>query len=112
MTDDINSKVSVKEIAELPVSSHKPDQEAKDEARNFEHVENIQRTNLGWIGRILGSQSEKPGNIAAVLLILLMVYLSFLTFKLDEGLHPDIVSSTFSVLTLILGYVFGSSRRE
>lgn len=66
----------------------------------------LKRIELGWIGLVFGGVSEKPGNIAAVLLI------SYLMISLVASILPfaaplGAVRTLEGLATLALGYLFG-----
>lgn len=79
--------------------------------RKYEHLEKTQKINLGWIGMFFGSQQEKPGNIAAIVVTASILCLIGLPFT---PLNEDMLSAAFtgllSLLTLTLGYLFGKSK--
>jgi len=111
-------RVNLRDLEEATVSPPVPDQKAKGEREQFRHAEKMQETQLGWVGRIWGSRSEKPGNISAIVALILVLYLGVLfTFALcsSEVSLADIadtVSVITSIITLILGYLFGSNDRR
>lgn len=106
-------EATVADIAEADVSEPKPDSAAYLEQKSFEHEENMQKTELGWVGKIWGSRSEKPGNISAIVALILVIYLGFLLFSDSPA---DVFDEKFagitSIITLILGYLFGSNDRR
>ena len=94
---------------------------AKDEDALFRHKERVQQAELGSIGKILGSEKEKPGNISGLICIALVVLLALLICgwlficmwsKVCTGQEPfqEIFSGLIAVITLILGYLFGSHK--
>lgn len=115
---DTNDLVTVEELTEATVPVPKPDKLAENERLQFEHAENKQKAELGWVGKIWGSRSEKPGNISAIVALILVLYIGFvLGFALySERVSLSDVSDTLSgitsIVTLILGYLFGSNDRR
>jgi len=102
--------IEPKDIANTRVSLPSPGPMAKDEAAMFEHQEKMQDAQLGWVGRIWGSRFEKPGNISAIVAIALVLYLGILIFTdSDNPKFDDVFSGISTIVTLILGYLFGSS---
>lgn len=66
----------------------------------------LKRMELGWIGLVFGGASEKPGNIAAVLLIsslLVSLVASIFPFAAPSGA----VKTLEGLAALALGYLFG-----
>lgn len=91
-----------------------PDELAKKELE-FWHAQKTQEAEQGWIGKAFGSRSEKPGNIAAlvVLLSFAMLFLAFIV-AMNKDPMPDsffkIAQIFLGVIGLALGYLFGSSK--
>jgi len=109
-------KITPEDISEATVAPPKNDKLSKDEA-SFFHEEKMQKASLGWVGKVWGSRSEKPGNIAAIVALIILIFLGWLLYygtTSDEGFSS--VEETFallsSTLTLILGYLFGSSSNN
>jgi hypothetical protein len=92
-----------------------PDDIARKELE-FWHAQRTQEAEQGWIGKAFGSKTEKPGNIAAlvVLLSFLMIFAAYGISALN-GKDPSsesffkITSTFLGVVGLALGYLFGSS---
>ncbi len=104
---------TIKEFDEASVSPPKPDQRASNEKDMFAHTETMQKSKLGWVGAVWGSKSEKPGNIAAIALIILLIFVgSLIFFYHDWELFSETLAVLMSTVTLILGYLFGSGSRE
>ena len=94
---------------------------ASDEEAAFRHEERVQQANLGLIGQVLGSEKEKPGNIAGLVLAALIILVGLLLvgwvifcmgLQKCAGDNPflEILASLISIVTLILGYLFGSRK--
>jgi hypothetical protein len=70
----------------------------------------------GVIGRFLGSRSEKPGNVSSIVVLFCFLLIAIAFFKLDltiqDELFLKIVSASFGIIGLALGYLFGSSDRR
>jgi hypothetical protein len=65
---------------------------------------------MGWIGRAFGSPADKPGNIAACVIIVTFLFLAgVLIFAPDSQDVPkrEIVTSCFALISGALGFVFG-----
>lgn len=70
---------------------------------------------MGVLGSFLGGASEKAGNIAfVVIVVLLLAFLGVLVFAADTPslTKKDMLLSITGVLTLVLGYLFGRSSRS
>ncbi len=73
----------------------------------------MQKAKLGWVGAVWGSKSEKPGNIAAIVAIVLLGFVGALIFGYSEwALFSETLAALMSTISLILGYLFGSSSRS
>jgi len=106
-------KITPEDIAGTPVDSVKPGEMAYNEVEVFSHEREIKKANLGWVGKVVGANSEKPGNISAIVLIVLLFFIGFLLFMKSEwDGFSDAFTALISTLTLILGYLFGSGTRD
>ena len=113
MVDDTSKPVSLEAAQQATVSPPKPDRMAADEEKMFAHEENMQNAQLGRIGKIWGAKSEKPGNVSAIIALVLATYLGLLIFCQPDNAHfDDVFSGITSIITLILGYLFGSNDRR
>ncbi len=105
--------VTIDDLAEANIERPKSDKSAKDEAVFFAHKESMQKAELGLVGSVWGSNSEKPGNIAAIVAIVLLVFVGVLLFQYNEWeKFSDTLAVMMSTITLILGYLFGSSSKD
>jgi hypothetical protein len=96
----------------------------KKEETLLSHERDTFKRELGWLGIPFGGRSEKPGNISALVIILTFSFiaLSFASETFIDVKYPDhhpsampferIFSAMTSVITLILGYLFGSNDRS
>lgn len=132
MSDDAKvptEAVSVESIVNAPPEESSPD----DQSRANYELEDLTRAHerqqfqseLGWIGKVFGGRNEKPGNISAVVIVLCFLGLAmvwgtdvysnfyFATHKINAPVMPvgHILSGLASVITLVLGYLFGSNNR-
>lgn len=125
MTDDSNEKTTLERVeaaleqakaaaAEIPTP--KPDGRARDEQRYFDHQESMQKVQLGILGKLWGAKHEKLGNFSGAILVILTLYLGAILIVTivqennENFLH--IFSGITSIITLILGYLFGSSGQK
>ncbi|WP_139250791.1 hypothetical protein [Palleronia salina] len=113
MASSSKGPVTLSQAQEATVSPPKPDRMAADEERMFAHEENMQNAQLGWIGQFWGAKAEKPGNVSAIVALLLAIYLGVLIFFFpDSSIFGDVFAGLTSIITLILGYLFGSSDKS
>tara|TARA_X000001316_G_C919723_1_gene33850 strand:+ start:565 stop:921 length:357 start_codon:yes stop_codon:yes gene_type:complete len=105
-------RASLDDLSEATVAPPVPDETARNEAALFAHEENMHKAKLGWVGAVWGSKSEKPGNIAAIVAIVLLAFVGVLIFGYSEWeLFSETLTAIMSTISLILGYLFGSSSR-
>jgi hypothetical protein len=113
MNDEPSKPVTLEAAQQTTVAPPKPDRMAADEEKMFAHDENMQNIQLGWIGKVWGAKSEKPGNVSAIIALVLASYLGLLIFWQPENENfSDVFAGITSIITLILGYLFGSSDRS
>ena len=106
-------EIDINDVRATEVSAPKISRRADDEKEYFDHKENMQHAELGWLGKIWGGRSEKPGNVGAVVLVFLVLIIIYMAvFKHDVTNFKDIMTGFSSIITLILGYLFGSSDRS
>ena len=83
---------------------------ANDEQALFDHQKGEHERDLGWIGRCFGGRSEKPGNISAFVIVVCFAIIAALIFILIESdKFEKVFAGLLSVITLVLGYLFGSN---
>ncbi len=105
--------VTLDQAQGVSVPAPKPDKLSQREKRHYEHLEHIHDTELGLMGKFWGSKSEKPGNVSAILLIILTIFVGGIIFcRPPVENFSDIFAGLTSIITLILGYLFGSSDRR
>lgn len=96
--------------------------DAKDEAvvlrnriEDNSYARAMASINQGKLGGILGSKSEKAGNIAFIVIIICFALIGFAFYKMDLDKQFDsffkFVSGITSIITASLGYLFGSSKK-
>ena len=98
--------------AELTKSSSSEDL-AKLEAQLLNSHQNFQ-SELGWIGKVIGGRSEKPGNISLIVLVLVIIAIFCLFFMpVNEAVDiGNLSGGLLSIVTLVLGYLFGSNDKD
>ena len=110
---DTSEPVTLQDAQETTIDPPKRSKKAAEEEKMFTHTENMQNAQLGWIGKIWGVKSEKPGNVSAIIALVLAAYLGLLIFWQPDNKHfSDVFAGITSIITLILGYLFGSSDRR
>jgi ABC-type multidrug transport system permease subunit len=93
-----------------------PDARAKKE--ELLHAQATQKNDLGWVGVVLGSRSEKPGNVAAIVILFCFILIGvgfFMTDVRSGGsgeLFFKLLAALLGPVGLALGYLFGSSKRD
>ena len=110
-----SESVSIERISTAPVEV--PDEaslrEAQKEMQQLQHQ--TFKSELGWLGRPFGGRNEKPGNISALVIVFCFVAMAcvyFLPHEMEHGITiRDAWQTLMSVVTLILGYLFGSNDR-
>jgi hypothetical protein len=108
-----SQKITLEQAEAVSVEPPKTDGLAHKEKDFFAHEENMQNAQLGWIGRFWGAKTEKPGNVSALIALILSIYLGVLIFCIPQSdRFDDVFAGLTSVITLILGYLFGSSDRN
>ena len=105
------NNVEPSDIAEVDTPEPTNSTRAKNELASFAHEENMHKSRLGWVGAIWGSKSEKPGNVAAIVLLVLLAFVGAIicNHKALGDLFSDTLALMMSTVTLILGYLFGSN---
>lgn len=80
------------------------------------HEHKMRQLELGWIGRPFGGGAEKSANIAIVTIILCLgiswIIASQLKVATQADLLSKLVSPFLSLVTLALGYRFGSGKKS
>ena len=79
------------------------------------HVQAIQQAEQGLIGLLLGSKSEKSGNVAFLVIFFCFVFIFCAAWR--ETAAPTetffkLLSPMTGLIGLALGYLFGSSERK
>jgi hypothetical protein len=65
---------------------------------------------MGWIGRAFGSHTDKPGNIAAFVIIVSFLFLAAIFIFAPDSQDiskREIAASCFALISGALGFVFG-----
>lgn len=88
---------------------------ATSEDNQFAHAHQTFQSELGQLGKLFGGRKEKPGNISGLVLILCILFIGgayFSTTSEKSDIYEHVFTGLISVVTLILGYLFGSSDRS
>ncbi|MCY4300348.1 MAG: hypothetical protein OXC68_01250 [Aestuariivita sp.] len=112
-----DEKVSLDAIKSAPVNfSDFQDHNANSELNQLTHEQETFKSELGWLGRLFGGRKEKPGNISGLALVACFAFLLIAyIYPSTEGsgvTFERIFAGLLSVVTLILGYLFGSNDRS
>ena len=112
MTD--KQKMTPDNIDEVKTSPPS-DKQALREAREFQHKETMLSLSRGWLDKFLGSRAEKAGNVSSIALIILTLFfvgiVAWTIINGGDASQTSMLSNpVLSVITLILGYLFGSRR--
>lgn len=68
---------------------------------------------MGWVGRLFGGATEKPGNIAGAVIVLSMMMIAVASFwPPNDPQFPrrELFTLFGGLATLALGYLFGRSN--
>ena len=116
-----NENISLDDIgaaSDLDLTPSDQNNKARSEwamLKELAHNERNFRNELGWLGRTFGGRREKSGNISGLVICACFVFLIVAYFhphKEEMGISFErIFSGLLSVVTLILGYLFGSNDR-
>lgn len=113
-----DSTVSLDEARRADPRVRAPDALALEEERNS-HARATLLAEQGWIGHLLGSKSEKPGNVAAIVIffcfVLLIIGFCVLSHHNGKTSNEDFFKFTSIITGIIgiaLGYLFGSSTNK
>lgn len=116
MDEIFSPTVSVDKITTAPIEvPNAGDLTVAKQESEFLHQQEYFKKELGWLGKPFGGRAEKPGNISALVVVLCFTGMGLVFFfpkLLGEGFSvKDAWQSLMSVVTLILGYLFGSNDR-
>jgi hypothetical protein len=105
------SGVKTADISRVQPDAPEPDARARQEAALYDHQYRTQQAELGWIGKLIGCNAEKPGNISFITIILSLIII--VVSVCAGSAHFEKVLTVFiSVITLALGYLFGSNKKS
>lgn len=86
---------------------------AREKARYSYELAHSER---GLLGKFLGSETEKPGNVAFIVIILSFIFIISLLFTIDLKENGDfflqVITIALGIVGTSLGYLFGSSDRK
>lgn len=76
------------------------------------HELSLKNKDLGWIGQFFGSSDNSSKNIAAIICLILLIaviFMSCIVYYLDKdkGFISTLWQMVMPVITLSLGYIFG-----
>ena len=110
--------VSLESISKAPVEVPNAggDTQSQREREQLAHKHAQFKKELGWLGLPFGGRREKPGNISALVIIccffaMYLVYTQPPAQSLGVSFER-LFGGLTSIVTLILGYLFGSNERH
>jgi hypothetical protein len=113
--NNVKETVTAEQARGVRPNVPEPDPLALQEAKNA-HENNMHKNERGWVGAVFGSRSEKPGNVALIVILLCFVFamLAFVHLDMakDSELFFKLLSVVSGLVSLALGYLFGSSDRR
>jgi hypothetical protein len=77
-----------------------------------QHASQSKRMDMGLVGRLFGSASEKPGNIAGLIVVASFMLLGCVLFLFPDSpslTKKDALTIVGGFITLGLGFLFGRS---
>lgn len=97
----------------IPVSavSGQKEEQFFAESKN-KHELNVMKHKAGWLGRVFGSASEAPTNIAGFLIICSLAVIVACTFAPSTPAIDETRKWALGLVTLIIGYLFGSGTKK
>lgn len=66
---------------------------------------------VGWLGKIFGSEENAPNNICGIIALILVIASCIVCIWPTRIEPSDYLSHIVPVVTTILGYLFGKSKR-
>jgi hypothetical protein len=110
-----SEKISVEEARKAEPTVREPDALALAEIEN-NHAQATHHAEQGSIGHFLGSRSEKPGNVAFIVIIICFLIIVGAFWRIDLKQDFDnfmkFSSALFAIITGALGYLFGSGTAK
>lgn len=90
---------------------------AKSELDQLDHEHKTFQNELGILGKLFGGRREKSGNISGLVVVVCLIMMIIAAFLYSQGdstrmYFETIFSGLLSVVTLTLGYLFGSSDKS
>ena len=79
---------------------------ARREQAQYDHQHRTKQADLGLIGKLVGSSTEKAGNISFIVLVVYFGIVVASLFWAKESTSM-LLPHFLSILTLVLGYLFG-----
>lgn len=107
--------VSVADARRATPVVREPDALALAEVKNA-HEQATAVNERGIVGRLLGTKTEKPGNIAFIVILVCfaLVTVAFFRFDLEKSFDNfmKLAAVLFSIISGAHGYLFGSSQKS
>ncbi|MBC7857843.1 MAG: hypothetical protein H7Z39_03515 [Burkholderiaceae bacterium] len=76
------------------------------------HELELIKHDLGFIGKAVGSSAQAPTNIAAFLIVCLILFITISAFMPASPAMDDTRKWAFGLVTLVVGYLFGAGTKS
>ncbi len=76
------------------------------------HELDLIKHDLGIIGKVIGSSGQAPVNIAAFLIVSLIVFITVSAFVTTSAAMDETRKWAFGLVTLVVGYLFGAGTKS
>lgn len=76
------------------------------------HELELIKHDLGFIGKAVGSSTQAPTNIAAFLIVSLILFITTSAFVPTSPAMDDTRKWAFGLVTLVVGYLFGAGTKS
>lgn len=76
------------------------------------HELDLLKHDLGFIGKAVGSSSQAPTNIAALLIVSLIGFIVVSAFVPTNPAMDETRKWAFGLVTLVVGYLFGAGTKS
>jgi hypothetical protein len=107
--------IALDAISTSPVEVPIADEKARREQETLAHERGQLKQEMGIVGRFVGGRAEKAGNISALVIVVCIVFFIaayFLPYPPPEKVSFDrVIGLVSSLITLALGYLFGSKDK-
>ncbi len=117
MTPPSKPGIDVSAISSSKPDDIKPSANALAEQEQLAHAQKTFENELGWLGKAFGGRTEKPGNISGLVIVVcfsLLIIVLMSDFEEEKfGMNAsDLITIIVGIITLTLGYLFGSNTKD